>query len=189
MPNLQSSKPKLITIGASTGGPGQIQKIVENLHKDCTSSIIIAQHMGEEYLSSFAKNLNEHCPIEVCMVQEGMTLEPSKVYICSGLCTIKSNLLFSKQTTEKNRFNPDIDALFKSQVSLVDRFDVMSIILTGIGNDGAEGSLTLSAAGARTLAESEESAIVFGMPKRAIELCENIEVKHIDEIVKDVQNF
>lgn len=189
MPNLKSLKPKLILIGASAGGPGHIQKILENIERDFNATIIIAQHMGEEYLPSFVKNLNEKCLIEVHMVEDGMTLELSKVYICSGLCILTKNLDFSKQTIQEHHFNPDINTLFESVVEVTDRFEVMSVILTGIGEDGAKGSLSLFEAGARCLAESEQSAIVFGMPKRTIELCENIEIKNINEIVEDVQNF
>lgn len=189
MPNLKSSKPKLILIGASTGGPGHIQKILENLESDFNATVIIAQHMGEAYLPSFTRNLNEKCSIEVCMVDDGMRLELSKVYICSGLCTLVKNLEFSKQTTKTHHFNPDINTLFESAVKVLDRFEVMSVILTGIGEDGAKGSLFLSNAGAKCLAESEQSAIVFGMPKRTMELCKNIEVKNLDKIVEDVQNF
>jgi two-component system chemotaxis response regulator CheB len=189
MPNLKSLKPKLILIGASTGGPGHIQKILENLESDFDSTIIIAQHMGEEYLPSFAKNLNKKCLIDVCMVEEGMRLEPSKVYVCSGLCTLAQNLEFSKKTTQEHHFNPDINTLFESVVEVLNRFEVMSVILTGIGEDGAKGSLVLFESGAKCLAESAQSAIVFGMPKRTIELCKDIEIKSIDEIVEDVQDF
>ncbi len=189
MPNLKSLKPKLILIGASTGGPGHIQKILESLESDFDSTIIIAQHMGEEYLPSFTKNLNIKCLIDVLMAEESMKIEPSKVYICSGLCTLTKNLEFTKQRTEEHHFNPDINTLFSSIVKIVDRFEVMSVILTGIGEDGAKGSLSLSLAGARCLAESEQSAIVFGMPKRTMELCQSIEVKNIDGIIENVRNF
>jgi len=189
MSNLKSSKPKLILIGASTGGPGHIQKILENLESDFDSTVIIAQHMGEAYLPSFAKSLNNKCMLDVCMAEDGMVLKSSKVYVCSGLCTLRENLEFSTQTTDTRHFNPDINTLFESAVEVVDKFKVMSVILTGIGEDGAKGSLLLSNAGARCLAESEQSAIVFGMPKRTIELCKNSEVKSIDEIVEDVRNF
>ncbi len=189
MPNLKSLKPKLILIGASTGGPGQIIKILQSLKADFDATVIIAQHMGEEYLPSFAKNLNEKCLLNVCMVEDGMQLEVAQVYVCSGICTLMEDLVFSKQLTQADHFNPDINTIFESVVKLSDRFEVMSIILTGIGEDGAKGTFLLFHSGARCLAESEESAIVFGMPKRAIELCEDIEMKNIDEIIKNVQNF
>lgn len=189
MRNLKSLKPKLILIGASTGGPGHIGKILENLKSDFDSTIIIAQHMGEEYLPSFAKNLNEKCLINVHLVEDGMQLEASNVYVCSGSCTIIQNLEFSKKKTIVDQFNPNINTLFESAVGLLDRFEVMSVILTGIGEDGAYGTSLLFNAGARCLAESDQSAIVFGMPKRAIQLCGNIEIKNIDKIVEDVRNF
>ncbi len=189
MYNLKSLKPKLILIGASTGGPGHIQKILESLERDFDSTIIIAQHMGEAYLPSFVKNLDEKCLLDVYMVEHGVQMKPSSIYVCSGLCTLEKDFRFSKRKTQSHHFNPDINSLFESIVPVLDRFEVMSVVLTGIGDDGASGSLTLSNAGVRCLAESEQSAIVFGMPKRVIELCKDIEVKNINEIVEDVQNF
>ena len=117
-----------------------------------------------------------------------MLVAPTKVYVCSGLCTFNHSLRFSINTTTYHHFNPEINTLFKSAVGFVESYDVMSIILTRIGEDGAEGSLILSKSRATCLAESEQSAIVFGMPKRTIELCENIKIKNIKE-VEYVRNF
>ena len=100
--------------------------------------------MGEEYLPSFTKNLNNNCLLDVCMAEDGMLVAPAKVYVCSGLCTFNHNLIFSINTTTYHHFNPEINTLFKSAVGFVESYDVMSIILTRIGEDGAEGSLILS---------------------------------------------
>ncbi len=192
MHNLKSLKHKLILIGASTGGPGHIQKIVASLSFDFNASIVIAQHMGDEYLQSFAKLLDEKCRLPVFLVEDGMCIEPSSVYICSKICTLNMHLdeiTFSKKRSEKPGFNPDINMLFNSATSFVENIQMLGVILTGIGSDGAEGCFSLVNSGALCIAESQKSAVVFGMPKKAKELSSDVKVKELDEIIKEIKRF
>jgi two-component system chemotaxis response regulator CheB len=88
-----------------------------------------------------------------------------------------------------SHYNPSVDHLFYSAVQLVKSHDILAILLTGIGQDGAEGLSALQNAGATCIAESERSAIVFGMPKRAAELNANIKVMHLDSIIDYIKKF
>ncbi len=192
MPNLKSLKHKLILIGASTGGPGHIQKIVASLNFDFNASIVIAQHMGDEYLQSFAKLLNEKCKLPVFLVEDGMCIKPSCVYICSRVCTLSMHtdeISFSKKRSEKPGFNPDINTLFNSASNFVKNAEMLGVILTGIGSDGAKGCFSLVKSGALCIAESQKSAVVFGMPKKAKELSDDIKVKELDEIIEEIRRF
>ncbi len=189
MYSLNSSKHKLILIGASTGGPGHIQKILENIEEGFKASIIIAQHMGKEYLPSFAKMLNQYCTLSVKMAKEGMICVPSEVYICSGQCVLQNKSIFSMNPSKEYSYNPDINILFDSVSKLTAEFEVLSVVLTGIGDDGAKGTQSLVNVGARCLAESKESSVVYGMSKRASEVSSQVEVKTLEEIIGEIKRF
>ncbi len=180
---------KLIAIGSSTGGPSLIQMIVESLDSNFLGSIVVAQHMGSEYMKSFTKRLNEHSSLDVVLVRDGLKIEKSKVYICTDLTTVDSGGCFITKKSDKARYNPDIDQLFFSLSHVVDKFDILAVILSGIGEDGARGMFELYQKKVRCIAQSQESAVIFGMPRKAIELCQDIEVKDIKEIVDDIKFF
>ena len=99
------------------------------------------------------------------------------------------SLFISKSDNSKVRFNPDIDTLFKSAVNLKDKFTVMSVILTGIGDDGSDGCFKLIEEGIECIGENEESAVVFGMPKKAKEKNQKVKLKSLEEIIKEIKEF
>ncbi len=189
---MNSSKHKLILIGASTGGPSHIEKILSSLELDFNASVVVAQHMDEVYLKSFAALLNEKSKLDVVLVNEDIEILPKTVYICSKNCILKiesSRVIICQKPSQKNRYNPDIDMLFSSSSKITKQVQILGVILTGIGNDGAKGCLSLVKSGGECLAESEKSAVVFGMPKRAKELSSEIKVKELDEIVQEIKKF
>lgn len=179
---------KIVLIGASTGGPGQIQKIINSLPKLQDVTIIIAQHMVHGFMDSFAnglKNMNHHC---ISVIQDNQPFEKDNIYICEGEVKLIDNH-FSKKSASTNSFNPNINILFNSFIPLCKNKEILSVILTGIGDDGVIACKNLSINGARCITESKESAIVDGMPSRARLLIPNIEVYKIDKIVKTVSEF
>lgn len=189
---LERNRHKLILIGSSTGGPSHIQKILLALPESFNATILIAQHMGDEYLESFASRLDKESQIKVHLASDKVELLVSNAYIC----TKKSEILSSSEglkilikDNEKNHYNPDINTLFYSATNLSSNFDILSVILTGIGEDGADGMLELSKKGAKTIAESQESAIVFGMPMRAAELVDDIMVLPLVNIIEEIKKF
>ena len=193
MQNLTGSRPdKLIIIGASTGGPGHIQKIMRTLRPDSNVAVVVAQHMDAIYIPSFVKLLNSNCALEVHEVSEHTRLRGSSVYICSNSCILKKEgpglSLFAGETGHC-KYNPNIDLLFESAAGLTHEVVIMGMILTGIGEDGAKGCSALARSGGSCLAESEESAVVFGMPKRAYELNPDITVKNLDGIIDTIREF
>ncbi len=185
-------KHKLIIIGASTGGPGHIEQILSSLQKDFSASVVIAQHMGEEYLPSFARALDERCTLRVSLIQNGMEILKNRVYVCSGSCRfVLQNGVVKIEKTEsvKNGFNPDIDMLINSAVNLKDELSLMGIILTGIGSDGSKGCSELLDVGVRCLGESHKSAVVFGMPKNAKEMNDKVELMDLKRIINEIVEF
>ncbi len=183
---------KIILIGASTGGPGQIQKIINSIPKLNSTTVIIAQHMVDGFIESFANQLKDSSHNSVSVIKDEQLLQNSHIYLCEGQTQIKkedSALHFSQKRVAENSFNPDINQLFNSFIPLTKDIKILSVILTGIGDDGVSACKELSLNGASCITESQKSAIVDGMPSRARLLVPNIEVEDINTIVKTISEF
>lgn len=191
--NLKLSIPsKIVLIGASSGGPGQIEKIIKALPKLNNTSIIIAQHMAVGFMNSFAKRLQENSVNIVSVANNDSSLESGHIYACCGDIKIykeKSKLYFSKKSLVVYKFNPDINILFNSFTPFADDIEILSVILTGIGDDGVQACSALSLKGSSCITESEESAIVDGMPSRARSEVQNIKVFDMDKIIIEIKEF
>lgn len=163
---------KLIAIGASTGGPQAIQKILTSFKNPINVPILIAQHMPEGFTKVFAERLNRIAPFNVLEANDGMTIENKCVYICPGGChmfVVKKDGKFKIKITRKKDtdiYVPSVNNLFDSLVPFAEK--TIAIVLTGMGSDGKEGAIKLKSAGAEIWAESQDTAIIFGMPKEVI---------------------
>ncbi|MFT5661085.1 MAG: two-component system chemotaxis response regulator CheB [Sulfurimonas sp.] len=181
---------KLILIGASTGGPGQIEKILSFLPPLQDTSIVIAQHMVHGFQESFASRLQSVTENKVMMIQNKQSFESNTIYVVQGTTQLNcSSLIFTISQSSKDSYNPDINTLFLSFVPLSKRTQILSVILTGIGSDGVEGCKELSKHSAICITESENSAIVDGMPNRARALVPNIQIKEMSEIITTISEF
>lgn len=191
--NLKLSVPrKIVLIGASTGGPGIIQKIITALPELNDVSIIIAQHMARGFIPSFAKRLQEHTPNNISLVQNGLTLESNSIYLCCGHTRISQDhsvLRFTQESSPDDAFNPDINMAFNSFLPFTNDITMLSVILTGIGNDGVNACKELSIKGVHCLTETEQSAVVDGMPSRARENVPNVESLDVAAITKSIKEF
>jgi len=180
---------KLILIAASTGGPTQIELILNSLDDTFDATIVVAQHLGEAFIPSFIKRMSFTCKKKVSLAQD--KVKCGEIFIVpSKTVFIKQNneVFFTTKTDKSKQFSPDINQLFISALDIVDMYDITVIILTGIGDDGVKGASMLSNAGCRCIAESQKDAIVYGMPARAKERVANIKIKDLDEIVEIVKN-
>ncbi|MBN2892538.1 MAG: chemotaxis response regulator protein-glutamate methylesterase [Bacteroidales bacterium] len=163
---------KIIVIGASTGGTQAISEVLCKLHFN-THGIVIVQHMPETFTTSFAKRLNEICKIKVKEAKNGDSVLKGTALIAPG----NKHLLLKRNGSNYfvevkdgplvNRHRPSVDVLFRSAARYAGK-NAIGIILTGMGNDGAKGMLEMKERGAFTIAQDEESSVVFGMPKEAI---------------------
>lgn len=183
---------KVVLIGASTGGPSQIEGIIKALPKLRHTTIIIAQHMALDFIPSFVKRLGEHSSNTIQIVEDSLRLEAGNIYICQGITTIHSSnigLMFRLTCSKEYKYNPDINSVFSSFAPLVKSYKTLGIILTGIGDDGVSGCKELSLMGARTITQSHESAIVDGMPLRARQSIESIEVDDTNGIKNKIMEF
>jgi two-component system chemotaxis response regulator CheB len=166
------SRPQLIAIGASTGGTEAIRRVLATL-PERMPPIVIVQHMPAGFTESFAGWLDKCCRISVSEAVDGQTVGVGQAVVAKGGLHLRVRLRQGSIVTllgddpPVNLHRPSVDVLFDSVVSEVGA-RAHGVLLTGMGDDGADGLLRLRQVGALTIAESEESAVVFGMPKEAI---------------------
>ncbi|UYG00079.1 MULTISPECIES: protein-glutamate methylesterase/protein-glutamine glutaminase [unclassified Halomonas] len=177
---------KLIIIGASTGGTEAIRAVLEPLPAN-SPAILITQHMPGGFTRSFAERLNRLCRITVKEASEGERVLPGHAYIAPGgqhleLARSGANYVVRLHDGEPvNRHRPSVDVLFDSASKYAGK-NAIGVILTGMGKDGANGLLKMRQAGAPTIAQNEQSCVVFGMPREAIAVGGACEVLALDDI-------
>jgi two-component system chemotaxis response regulator CheB len=184
---------KIVAIGVSTGGPNALQYLLAKLPGDFAGSIIIVQHMPEGFTQMFANRLNESCAIDVKEAQSGDLLIAGRALVCPGNRHIKVRRMPLGSTvvlTDDQRVNghrPSVDVLFRSLAQQVGSRAV-GVLMTGMGEDGAAGLGLIKNAGGITIAQSEESCVVFGMPKAAIERGFAMRVVALDALASTLAN-
>ncbi|BCR05118.1 chemotaxis response regulator protein-glutamate methylesterase of group 3 operon [Desulfuromonas versatilis] len=162
-----------VVIGASTGGPPALQAIFSAIQEPVPIAFAVSQHMPPVFTRAFAERLNKYSHLEIAEAKSGDLLLPGRVLVAPG----GRNLVFTRvgdevsvqvvEPREGQRYVPSVDAMFTSAAEVFGA-DLLGVVLTGMGNDGAQGVLDIKKAGGQALAEAEETSVVFGMPKEAI---------------------
>jgi two-component system chemotaxis response regulator CheB len=172
--NEKCNMDSLIVLGSSTGGTEAIRDILTALPNQIPPMLIV-QHIPAVFSLAFAKRMNDLCPFEVKEAQDGDLVQINRVLIAPGGSQMKMVHKAGKTYVEinddepVNRFKPSVDYLFLSVAKSLYTHTV-AVILTGMGKDGAKGMLELRNHGVRTIAQNEETSVVFGMPKEAINI-------------------
>jgi two-component system chemotaxis response regulator CheB len=164
---------RVIAVGISTGGPNALQYVLSQIPSDFLSTIVVVQHMPEGFTEMFAKRLDECCPLEVQEARSGDLLLAGRVLICPGNRHMmvrrmpRGDMVVLSDGPPVNGHRPSADVLFHS---VAQEFSLMSVgvLMTGMGEDGAEGLGAIKAAGGMTIAQSEDTCVVSGMPRAAI---------------------
>lgn len=165
---------KVVVIGASTGGTEALKDLLEALPEDCPG-IVIVQHMPEGFTTAFSQRLNGLCRITVKEAADNDTVLPGHALIAPGnrhLLLKRSGARYYVEIKDGplvSRHRPSVDVLFRSAARYAGR-NAIGIIMTGMGDDGAKGMLELKQSGAHTVAQDEESCVVYGMPAEAVKL-------------------
>jgi two-component system, chemotaxis family, protein-glutamate methylesterase/glutaminase len=183
---------KVIAIGVSTGGPQSLQYLFSQLPADFPGTILVVQHMPEGFTEMFARRLDEICAVGVKEAQSGDVLLAGRVLICPGSRHLKvkrlplGDVAVLSDEPRVNGHRPSADVLFRS---LADEFgpNGIAVLMTGMGDDGAQGMGTVKAAGGLTIAQNEESCVVYGMPKAAIDRGFAIRVVGLDVLANTLQ--
>ena len=164
---------RVIAIGISTGGPNALQFVLSQIPVDFLSTILVVQHMPEGFTEMFAKRLDECCALEVHEARSGDLLLAGRVLICPGNRHMmvrrmpRGDMVILSDSPPVNGHRPSADVLFHS---VAQEFGLLAVgvLMTGMGDDGAEGLGAIKSAGGMTVAQSEDTCVVSGMPRAAI---------------------
>lgn len=184
---------KPVVVGSSTGGTQALELVLTSLPADAPG-IAITQHMPEKFTAMYAQRLNGICAMNVREAKDGDRLERGVALIAPGglhMQLMKANGQYYVKVIDGppvNRHKPSVDVLFKSAAECAGR-DALGIIMTGMGDDGARGMKTMHEAGARTIAQNEETCVVFGMPKEAIKLQAVDDILPLESIARAILQF
>ncbi|SDK74913.1 protein-glutamate methylesterase/protein-glutamine glutaminase [Aliiruegeria lutimaris] len=173
-PSSYSWNGKYVLVGASTGGVDALERLLAGYPADCPPTVI-AQHMPESFLVSFAERLSNRVRPDVTLARDGERLQAGMVRIAPGganhlvLSESRKDITCRLRPGEKvSGHRPSVDMLFRSARPFASR--VLAVLLTGMGRDGAYGMLELRQAGAQTIAQDRDSSVVYGMPRVATEI-------------------
>lgn len=165
---------RVVALGISTGGPQALQYLLPQFPADFSAAILIVQHMPEGFTEKFAQRMDEICAIRVKEAQSGDVLQAGRALVCPGNRHLKIKRLFGEEVAvltddaHVNGHRPSVDVLFHSLAQECGTRGI-AVLMTGMGDDGARALGNVKAAGGLTIAQSEESCVVYGMPKAAIE--------------------
>ncbi len=181
---------KILAIGASTGGTQAIESVLRELPAIFPGTVIV-QHMPEQFTATFAQRLNQVCQMEVREARDSDPVGPGVALVAPG----NRHMLLQqdgaryrvriKNGPAVNHQRPSVDVLFHSVARSAGR-NAIGVLLTGMGADGAKGLMAMHEQGAHTLAQDEQSCVVFGMPKEAIGLGAVDEVVSLQQIPRTI---
>ena len=181
----------IVAIGASTGGPPALHSIFSAFTETLPIAVVVSQHMPAGFTRAFADRLNRSTAMEVREAKDGDLVMPGRVLIAPG----ERNMVFQATNggvvakvvdpSPQDRYIPSVDAMF---ISLAEIYGpkLVAVVLTGMGNDGSRGVRAVKSAGGQVLAEAEESAVVFGMPREAIATGLVDKVASLDRMAREI---
>ena len=174
LPPLDAQSPRLLAIGASTGGPMAVQQVLSGLPATFPLPVLVAIHMPAAFTASYAERLDAVTPLQVRQAADGSELRPGSVLVAPGgrqtQVAIRGGRLLTKVSEggPGDLYKPSIDRLFTSVGEVVGA-GALGLVLTGMGSDGAAGAAVLRRAGGRVWAQDRQSSVVYGMPRAVAE--------------------
>lgn len=171
---IEGSTPRwFIAMAASTGGPTAVTKILSHLKADPRCAVLVAQHMPDTFTRTFAERLNRHSALDVSEARANAPITGASALICPGRRCLEVTQDGSRFLTDirfpgpQDRYVPSADRLFSSLANVAPK-NTIGVVLTGMGDDGMEGAKALVKRGGIVIAESQETAVVYGMPQAAV---------------------
>jgi two-component system, chemotaxis family, protein-glutamate methylesterase/glutaminase len=190
MPGVSSPCGTIVCIGASTGGTEAVKAVLQALPANMPP-VLIVQHMPEMFTGAFARRLDAMCALEVKEAEDGEALKRGVAYVSPG----HSHLSIRRsgngwqcvlsRSDPVNRHRPSVDVLFRSAAELLGPAAV-GVLLTGMGKDGADGLLQMRRRGAWTIAQDQDSCVVYGMPREAVAIGAAVEIVPLREIAAHI---
>lgn len=199
--NLRGKKPlsklrtteKIVAIGASTGGTEAIKEILMQMRPD-SPGIVIAQHIPKAFSTAFSKRMNSISPMAVCEAEDGQHVLPGHAYIAPGdrhLLLVREGARYYCKLDDGetcNRHKPSVDVMFRS-VEEAAGDNAIGVLLTGMGADGARGLMQMHDSGSKTIAQDENSSVVWGMPGEAVKLGATDYVLPLNKIAQKIETL
>jgi two-component system chemotaxis response regulator CheB len=182
---------KVVAVGASTGGPPALQLVLSRLPSDLPCGMVISQHMPRGFTKPLAARLDKSTGLNVKEAEDGDLVESGRVLLCPGgfhLTFKKTPAGFEaalKEAGGEDRYKPSVDVMMSSAARRFGK-NMLGVVLTGMGNDGMKGMKEIKSKGGYTIAESEKTAIVFGMPAEVARAGAASEVLPLDEIPDEI---
>ncbi|KRB49223.1 two-component system response regulator protein-glutamate methylesterase [Rhizobium sp. Root708] len=187
-PPKEATEHGLVLIGTSTGGPPALDAVLACLPSDFKWPVVVAQHMPASFTGALARRLDKICAMTVSEVLRPARLEPGNVYIAKGdadiLISSRAGALvaMAAPSDPEFRWHPSVDRMVRSAMKHVPAESLIGVLMTGMGNDGAAAMADLRSAGGHTIAEAQETAVVWGMPGELVQRGGATEVKRLGRI-------
>lgn len=182
---------KLVVVGSSTGGPNALQQVIPRLPGDLPAAVMIVQHMPPGFTNSLAKRLNETSRLEVCEAKEGDILQNGKAFVAPGgyhMVLRSKTVIGLNQDPPVHSVRPAVDVTLESAVNHY-KSQILGVILTGMGYDGSKGMASVKKMGGKTIAQNEETCVVYGMPRVVVEMGKADKVLPIQEIADEIAHM
>jgi two-component system chemotaxis response regulator CheB len=182
----------VVVIGSSTGGPPALVQIFGAFTEPPPCTFLVAQHMPSGFTRGFAERLDRLTPLRVHEAEDGEELEPGTALIAPGGSHLELEMRGSRVVTrldpepDSARYVPSVDRLFESAAKQFGE-RLLAIVLTGMGDDGRKGACQVKEAGGRVIAESEETAVIYGMPKQVVNAGAADKILPLQEIPAEIQ--
>jgi two-component system chemotaxis response regulator CheB len=182
----------VVLIGVSTGGPRTLESILPLLPVGFPWPVLVAQHMPASFTPAFAQRMNELCPLQVVEASRPTVLEPGIIYIGKGgadMIVVEragKTMVIAKPESKEVLWHPSVELLGRSALEHYDPAKILAVMLTGMGYDGADAFTEIRRRGGRTIAESEDSSVVFGMPAELINRGGAMVTLHADKIALQI---
>jgi len=184
----------LIAIGSSTGGPSALLEVFAKVPQNTTSAIVVAQHMPDKFTRTFAERLDKRGTVRTREAEDGDKISRGTGFVCPGrqcmeVVSVESELRVKVQAPASgDRYVPSADRLLSSAARAMGSRTI-GIVLTGMGDDGLEGARAIRDAGGTVIAESQETAVVYGMPGTVVKAGLATQVLPLPEIAEYVANL
>jgi two-component system chemotaxis response regulator CheB len=184
---------KIVVIGSSTGGPAALMQIFGAFPEAPPCAFLVAQHMPEGFTRGFADRLDRLTPLHANEAKGGELPQPGAILVAPGGSHLELENIGSQVATrvvkqrKRDKYTPSVDRLFQSAAKCFGK-DVLAVVLTGMGDDGRAGVASVSEAGGKVIAESEDTAVIFGMPQQAIRTGVVDQVLSLNEIATAIES-
>lgn len=180
----------IVVLAASTGGPATVMRLAPGFTRDFPAAVFLVQHMPASFTTQYAAQLAEFTSIRVKEAENGEPVQPGTLYICPGgqhlRVTPGGSIQLDSTSGRINGYLPNIDATMETVAAFAGSMSI-GVVLTGMGNDGAQGAKAIKSAGGMVLAQDEATSVIFGMPAEAIKVAAVDQILGIDDIYAAIE--